>query len=153
MDMTTLYTILIFIHVCSAILGMGPGFALIYVVKSANTMSELKHAYAIRNRLHHFVMMGGMLLLISGLLMGLLNTALFHMGWYVTSLILFLIGLAMGPLVLARKSRPVKALLETYEGDNIPEAYKQLSNELFKYERLENGIFLIVIALMILKPF
>jgi uncharacterized membrane protein len=151
--MTTFYKILVFIHIFSAILGMGPGFILIHVVKSAKTMAQLKHAYAIRRRLHTFVMVGGTLLLITGLLMGLLNTSLFQMGWYVASLVLFLIALAMGPLVLAPKSKPLKHLLETYKGEDIPEEYTRLSNQLFRYERIENGIFLIIIALMILKPF
>lgn len=151
--MTTFYKILVFIHIFSAILGMGPGFILIHVVKPAKTMTQLKYAYAIRRQLHTFVMIGGTLLLITGLLMGLLNTGLFQMGWYVTSLVLFLIALAMGPLVLAPKSKPLKRLLETYKGEDIPEEYTRLSNQLFRYERIENGIFLIIIALMILKPF
>ncbi|WP_017435918.1 DUF2269 family protein [Saccharococcus caldoxylosilyticus] len=151
--MTTFYKILVFIHIFSAILGMGPGFILIHVVKSAKTMTQLKYAYAIRRKLHTFVMIGGTLLLITGLLMGLLNPGLFQMGWYVTSLVLFLIALAMGPLVLAPKSKPLKHLLETYKGEDIPEEYIRLSNQLFRYEHIENGIFLIIIALMILKPF
>ena len=151
--MATFYKILVFIHIFSAILGMGPGFILIHVVKSAKTMTQLKYAYAIRRKLHTFVMIGGTLLLITGLLMGFLNPGLFQMGWYVTSLVLFLIALAMGPLVLAPKSKPLKHLLETYKGEDIPEEYIRLSNQLFRYEHIENGIFLIIIALMILKPF
>jgi uncharacterized membrane protein len=151
--MTTLYKILVFIHIFSAILGMGPGFILMHVVKPAKTMTQLKYAYAIRRQLHTFTMIGGTLLLITGLLMGFLNRSLFQMGWYVTSLVLFLIALAMGPIVLAPKSRPIKHLLETYKGEDIPEEYTRLSNQLFRYERIENGIFLIIIALMILKPF
>jgi uncharacterized membrane protein len=149
----TFYKILVFIHIFSAIIGMGPGFILTTVVKSGNTMTELRHSYAVRHRLHIFVMIGGTLLLISGLLMGLLNPSLFRMGWYVTSLILFLAALAIGPLVLSPRSRPVKALLESHQGEDIPEEYYQLSKTLFKYENLENVIFIIIIALMILKPF
>lgn len=151
--MITFYKILVFIHIFSAIIGMGPGFILTTVVKSGNTMTELRHSYAIRHRLHIFVMIGGTLLLISGLLMGFLNPSLFHMGWYVTSLVLFLAALAIGPLVLSPRSRPVKALLESHHGEDIPEEYHQLSKTLFKYENLENLIFIIIITLMILKPF
>lgn len=151
--MDTVYTALVFIHVFSAILGMGPGFILIPVVKSAKTMSELRHAYAIRRRLHTFVMIGGTLLLITGLLMGLINTSLFYQGWYVTSLVLFLIALAMGPLVLSPRAKPVKDLLNTHEGEDIPDEYRRLSAILFRYENIENVIFLVIIALMILKPF
>ncbi|MEH7354054.1 DUF2269 family protein [Neobacillus drentensis] len=151
--MITFYKVVVFIHIFSAILGMGPGFILTTVVKSGNTMIELRHSYKIRHKLHIFVMIGGALLLISGLTMGLLNPSLFRMGWYVTSLVLFLAALAIGPLVLSPRSKPIKALLESHKGDEIPEEYWRLSKILFQYEHLENVIFLIIIALMILKPF
>ncbi|MBP1948550.1 DUF2269 family protein [Virgibacillus litoralis] len=149
----TFYELLVFIHVFSAILGMGPGFVMIYIVTKATTMTELKHAYIIRNRLHIFVMVGGSLLLITGLLMGYLHPYLFEQGWYVTSLVLYLIALGFGPTVLSPRSKPIKALLKEHNGDEIPAEYFILSKKLFFFERIENVIFLIVIALMILKPF
>jgi len=147
------YSILVLIHVMSAILGLGPGFIMIYIVKKATRMPELKHAYLIRNRLHIFVMVGGSLLLITGLAMGAINPYLFRAGWYVTALTLFLIALAFGPLILSPKSKPIKALLEHHEGENIPAEYYKLAKNLFFYERIENMIFLVIIILMVLKPF
>jgi uncharacterized membrane protein len=147
------YTILVTVHVFSAILGMGPGFIMIHVVSKAKTMTELKHAYAIRNSLHIFVMIGGTLLLVTGVWMGFINPYWFKQGWYVTSLALFLIALTFGPLLLSPKSKPIKAFLNSYEGEEIPEEYYAMAKKLFTVERLENTIFLIVIALMILKPF
>ena len=149
----TLYSFLLLIHVFSAILGLGPGFIMIYIVTKAKNMTELKHAYLIRNRVHVFVMVGGTLLLLTGLLMGFLNSGLFQAGWYLTSLILFFIALAFGPLVLSPRSKPIKKLLNNHKGEKIPEEYYQLSKKLFFYERIENLIFLIIIVLMILKPF
>ncbi|APC47002.1 DUF2269 domain-containing protein [Virgibacillus halodenitrificans] len=149
----TFYEILVFIHIISAILGMGPGFIMIYVVTKSSTMTELRHAYFIRNRLHIFVMVGGTLLLVTGIWMGLLHPYLFSQGWYVVSLILFIIALGFGPGVLSPRSKPIKALLKETEGEEIPDSYFTLSKKLFFYERMENTIFLIIIVLMILKPF
>lgn len=132
---------------------MGPGFILTTVVKSGKTMTELRHSYKIRHKLHIFVMVGGTLLLVTGLAMGFLNPVLFRMGWYVTSLVLFLAALAIGPLVLSPRSKPVKELLASHKGEEIPEEYWRLSKVLFQFENLENVIFIIIIALMILKPF
>jgi uncharacterized membrane protein len=151
--MISFYKILVFLHIFSAILGMGPGFILTTVVKSGKNMTELRHSYAVRHKLHIFVMIGGILLLVTGLLMGVLNTSLFYMGWYVTSLILFLIALAMGPLALSPRSKPIKALLKSHQGEDIPDEYYRLSRKLFMCEYIENGIFIIIISLMILKPF
>ncbi|MBS4213800.1 MULTISPECIES: DUF2269 family protein [Neobacillus] len=149
----TFYKALVFIHIFSAIIGMGPGFILTTVVKSGKTMTELRHSYAIRNKLHIYVMIGGVLLLVTGLGLGLFNTALFRQGWYLISLILFLAALAIGPLVLSPRSRPIKEMLKSHKGDDIPEEYWKLSKELFFCENLENFIFIIIITLMILKPF
>ncbi|MFP7298817.1 DUF2269 family protein [Neobacillus niacini] len=149
----TFYEMIVVLHIFSAIMGMGPGFILTTVVKSGNTMTELRHSYAIRHKLHIFVMVGGTLLLITGLIMGFMNPSLFKMGWYVTSLILFLIALASGPILLSPRSKPVKALLASHKGEEIPDEYYRLSKILFRYEHLANVIFIIIIALMILKPF
>lgn len=149
----TLYQFLLLIHVFSAILGLGPGFVMIYIVTKAKNMTELKHAYFIRNRIHIFVMAGGTLLLLSGLAMGFLRPYLFRMGWYITSLVLFLVALGFGPLILSPRSRPIKELLKTHQGDEIPEVYHSMAGKLFFYERIENVIFLIIISLMVLKPF
>src|SRR5699024_11123031 len=138
------YKILVFIHIFSAILGLGPGFIMIYVVTKARTMTELRHAFFIRNRIHIFVMVGGSLLLITGLLMGFINTYLFKQGWFIISLILFLIALAAGPLVLKPKSEPIKKILKEHKGVEIPEKYYEISKDLFSYERLTNVIFLII---------
>lgn len=148
----TAYSILLFIHIFSAILGLGPGFYLIQTVKSAQTMTELRHAYSIRRRLHIFVMIGGTLLLITGLLMGWLKPSLFYEWWYIASLILFLLALAIGPLILAPLAKPIKVILETAQNEEIPDEYFRFARVLFRYERLESIIFLIIIALMILKP-
>lgn len=151
--MVWLYKILLVVHVLSAILGLGPGFVMIYIVTRATNMTELRHAYLIRNRLHIFVMVGGTLLLLTGLTMGFLRPYLLHLGWYLTSLSLFLVALGFGPLVLSPRSKPVKKLLREHQGETIPPEYYALAKRLFLFERIENVLFLIIIGLMILKPF
>ncbi|MCC6688406.1 MAG: DUF2269 family protein [Saprospiraceae bacterium] len=148
-----LYKFVLLVHVLSAILGLGPGFIMIYVVTRATNMTELRHAYLIRNRLHIFVMVGGSLLLVSGVLMGFMRPYLWQMKWYVLSLVLFLVALAFGPLVLSPRSKPIKALINDHQGEAIPVEYYLLSKKLFLFERIENLIFIAIIILMVLKPF
>jgi hypothetical protein len=59
-----------------------------------------------------------------------MNPYLFHAGWYVTSLTLFLIALGFGPIVLSPRSKPIKALLKNYTSDNIPPEYYKLAKKL-----------------------
>lgn len=148
------YKFLVLLHILSAILGMGPGFIMIYIVTKATTLTELRHAYLIRNRLHVFVMVGGTMLLLSGLGMGIMNPIYFSAKWYIISLILFLVALAFGPLVLSPRSKPIKELLKnTMNTETIPEQYYVFARKLFFYERIENLIFITIIVLMVLKPF
>ncbi len=147
------YGLLVFIHIFSAILGMGPGLVMTVIVRKASNMTELRHAFVIRNQLHIYTMIGGTLLLVTGIWMGFLNTYLFTQGWYWLSLSLFLIALAFGPFVLSPRSKPIKDILRTYKGETIPKSYYMLAGKLFFFEHITNIIFLIIIALMILKPF
>lgn len=150
--MQTLYNLLVVVHVMSAILGMGPGFYLTFVASKAKTMTELRYAYEIRHRLHIFVMIGGILLLVSGLAMGFLRPSLFTAFWYIASLALYLIALAFGPFVLKPLTKPIKTLLSEHQHDNVPPEYVKLANKLFRYEWITNIIFFIIILLMITKP-
>lgn len=149
----TFYQFLVVVHILSAILGLGPGFVMIYIVTRAKTMTELRHAFFIRTRIHHFVMIGGVLLLVTGLWMGFIKTYLFKAGWYITSLILYLIALAAGPFILKPLDQPIKEILEKHQGDDIPKQYHEYAKRLFFHERILNTIFIIIILLMILKPF
>lgn len=151
--MSTLYSILVFIHIFSAIMGMGPGFILNSMPKTAKTMSELRYAYKLKNRVHIFVMVGGTLLLVTGLLMGFINPYLFSTKWYWLSLGIYLAALAMGPFVLKPISKPIKEMLKQHSGEEIPANVVLQQRKLTRYEHLINLLFIIVIALMILKPF
>lgn len=149
----SLYDMFLIVHVFSAILGLGPGFVMIYIVSEAKTMTQLRHSYKIRTRIHVFVMVGGSLLLITGICMGIMRPYLWKQVWYVTSLVLYLIGLGAGPTLLSPLSKPIKKILAEHEGEDIPRLYKEKSRKLFFYERITNLIFLMIILLMITKPF
>ena len=151
--MMTLYYTLVVIHILSAIVGLGPGFILTFLVMKAKNMTELRNGYMMRKRIHVFVMIGGTLLLVTGISMGLLRPHLFTEGWYITSFTLYLLALAASPLLLRKKAKPINRFLEEYDGEEIPEEYYDLSKKLYLYEHITNVVFIIIILLMILKPF
>lgn len=149
-----LYKTLVVVHILSAIVGLGPGFILTFLVVKAETMTDLRIGYLMRKRIHVFVMIGGALLLLTGIGMGLLRPHLFSEGWYTTSLLLYLVALAASPLLLRKEAKPINQFLEEYEGgEEIPQTYYDLSKRLYLYEHITNVVFIIIITLMILKPF
>src|SRR5699024_3334527 len=125
------YKALVFIHVISAIVGLGPGFILTLIIMNTKNMTEVRHAFSLWNRIHIFVMLGGIMLLVTGLLMGFLNPSLFKQGWYIVSLLLFLVTLVSGPFVLKPISIPIQEILAEYDGEEIPEDYLKHANRLF----------------------
>src|SRR5690625_5609038 len=82
-----------------------------YIVTKAANMTDLRHAYWLRKRIHIFVMIGGTTLMVTGLWMGMINPYLFQQGWYVVSLVLYLVVLGAGPTLLASKLKPIKKIL------------------------------------------
>ncbi|GAE93340.1 hypothetical protein JCM21714_2415 [Gracilibacillus boraciitolerans JCM 21714] len=151
--MHSLYTWLIIIHIFSAIVGIGPGFILTTIVKSAKTMPEIRQAFAMKRNIHIFVMIGGILVLITGVCMGLLQPMLFQQGWYITSMILYFIALSLGPTFLKKYSSPIKEMIRDEEKVQVPAGYQEHIQKLLRVEYLENTLLLIVIFLMITKPF
>src|SRR5690625_6568851 len=105
--MTTVYYTLVVIHILSAIVGLGTGFILTFLVMKAKNMTELRNGYMMRKRIHVFVMIGGTLLLVTGISMGLLRPHLFTEGWYITSFTLYLLALAASLLLLMYKTMSI----------------------------------------------
>ncbi|SHN22791.1 DUF2269 family protein [Gracilibacillus kekensis] len=151
--MQSLYTWLVIIHIFSAIVGIGPGFILTTIVRSAKTMPEIRQAFALKKTIHIFVMIGGILVLITGLSMGAIRPILFQQGWYITSMFLYLVALSLGPTFLKTYSAPIKKILSDQSIEQVPASYYPHLHRLLRIEYLENGLLLIVIFLMITKPF
>src|SRR5690625_5869119 len=92
----SLYQFLVIIHIISAIIGLGPGFIMTYIVTKAANMTELRHAYWLRKRIHIFVMICGTTLMVTGLWIGMINPSLFLLGWYVVSIVIYLVVICGG---------------------------------------------------------
>ncbi|WP_078060090.1 DUF2269 family protein [Gracilibacillus timonensis] len=151
--MMTFYNILILIHIISAIIGIGPGFVLTTIVKHAHTMTDIRFAFTVKRRLHHFIQVGGALLLLSGLLLGVITPSLFQQGWYLTSLVLYLLVLILGATLLRKISAPIRQMLADQTLTETPAYYHELRNRLLRVEYAVNALLLVIILLMVLKPF
>ena len=151
--METFYRILVFLHILSAIAGIGPGFVLTTITKFAKTLDQARYAHFVKLKVHILVMIGGTMVLLTGLTMGAIKPVLFQQGWYLTSMILYLIALVLGPTLLKKHSRAVREILEDSSLKELPAQYEVSSKKLIHLEYIVNILLLIVIVLMITKPF
>ena len=148
-----LYNLVLLVHVLSAIFALGPGLVLKFVFKNAKTITDLKNAQQIRGQVLKIIMVCGASLFLTGLILGFMNTALFKMGWYHASLTLFLIATAIGPIFLAKKVKKIKAILQNATSEEIPVEYYELSKNVGMFINIQNSIYMLVLVLMVLKPF
>ncbi|ENH96662.1 hypothetical protein J416_09814 [Gracilibacillus halophilus YIM-C55.5] len=146
-----MYETLVIVHIFSAIIGVGPGFILTTIVKSAQTINEIQFAFFLKRKVHNIVISGGSFMLLTGIAMGILKPRLFQEGWYLLSLVLYSISFLMGPTVLKQYTKPIKELL-AQQPEEIPTVYHEYIKKLLIAEYIVNTLLIIIILLMITKP-
>ena len=140
-----IYGIMVFMHVFSAMLSIGPLFLLMPVIKRVhNVGAEVEQAYmSVINVIIRIVMHAGHLLVVTGALLVLLGPWPWHTSWVIVTLIILLLSgvfLATGfTRVLRKFNKP---------GANKNEILKRLNWTSWGYI----GLMLIMLWLMVQKP-
>lgn len=152
------YTIILIIHVISAIAMIGPAFYLqrflAFPQASAGGAGSLRYAHGTARRLDRLTDTGMILQLVTGLLMGWMEPVLFHMLWYVAALVLVpVIGLYMKFAVRPR----IRSLYTLVESSTVSQAdlertYRRLWSQALPHILIVQGGIAILILLMVLKP-
>ena len=140
-----IYGVMVFMHVFSAMLSIGPLFLLMPVIKRVhNVGAEVEQAYmSVINVIIRIVMHAGHLLVVTGALLVLLGPWPWHTSWVIVTLIILLLSgvfLATGfTRVLRKFNKP---------GANKNEILKRLNRTSWGYI----GLMLIMLWLMVHKP-
>ena len=149
----TLYGLILTIHIIGAVVGLGAAFALPIVMKLPKTVSQAKFSIQINHGIEKMAKFGSISLLITGLIMGALNTALFTSGWFITSIILYI---AVQPIVAAILPKMIKQqaeILENEKSETLPEEYLQIAKKSAPYNTFTHVATIVLIILMTVKPF
>lgn len=152
------YTMILIIHVISAIAMIGPAFYLqrflVFPQASAGGAGWLRYAHGTARRLDRLTDTGMILQLVTGLLMGWMEPVLFQMLWYVAALVLVpVIGLYMKFAVRPR-IRSLYTLVEssTVSQTDLERTYRRLWSQALPHILIVQGGIVILILLMVLKP-
>jgi len=151
----TFYSILVTLHVIAAVCGLGAAFAQPIIAKIPKTVSQAMLCIQINEKVEKLAKYGSIALLITGLILGAINPSLFTQVWYIISIIIFI---SVQPIVAAILPKKVKAqleLLENHKGKNetLPEKYHQLNKEQQPFTMYVHSAAVVLIILMVLKPF
>lgn len=149
----SIYGILLFLHVVAAVCGLGATFALPPIMKMPKNVSQAKFTMEVSKKVEKLAKIGSITLLLTGLLMGWAHPYLFHQIWFVTSLVIYLLLQPIVAGVFPKKMKQEMAVLENTPGEELPEEYFVISNELKPYDILINSAAILLLLLMTIKPF
>jgi len=149
------YSILVTIHVIAAVCGLGAAFASPIISKSPKTVSQAKLCIHINEKVEKLAKYGSITLLVTGLILGALNPSLFTQVWYIVSIVIFISVQPIVAAVLPKKIKAQQELLDNHKGKDeaLPEAYHQLNKEQQPFTMYVHSAAVVLIILMILKPF
>jgi uncharacterized membrane protein len=149
----TLYGSLVLIHIIAAIVGLGASFAMPVVTKFAKTASQARFALELNTKIETLPKIGSLTLLATGLLLGYLNSALFSEVWYISSLVIYVLAQVLVIGIIPKKQKQMGEILESHEGDELPDSYRTVDKQLDPYVYLLHGLAVVLIVLMVVKPF
>jgi Predicted integral membrane protein (DUF2269). len=148
-----MYTYVLFVHLIAAVMGLGAAFGFPIVAKSAKTVSQAKFVLNLLHRLEILPKVGSVLLLISGIVMGILETWLFQEAWFIGSIVIYLAVQFIVAGLLPKNMKKQLEVLEGAVGEELPESYKALGKQSAKYEGISHLAAFVLILLMVFKPF
>ncbi|MFY4775747.1 DUF2269 family protein [Metabacillus sp. RGM 3146] len=149
----SLYGFLVLIHVIAAVCGLRATFAIPILMNRPKTASQAQFAFHVNEGIEKLAKIGSLTLLITGLLLGALNPFLFTKVWYIASLVLFVAVQPVVAVILPKRMAEQKKILDGYEGEELPDSYLQISKKIAPYNGFLHTAAILLIVLMVTKPF
>jgi hypothetical protein len=145
--------ILIVLHVLAAIVGIGPAFVLPVLGKSAKSGSQLRFVFSLIEKVNKFPKIGGITLLVTGILLMIVSKTGFSLMWLNLSLLLFIIIEVIIIGFVEPRMKKVAKLVMSSQGDTIPTGFADSMKGIAPLEGTVHLLTLLIIILMVVKPF
>ncbi|KGR74930.1 DUF2269 family protein [Ureibacillus sinduriensis] len=151
--MEILFKFLLSIHILGAICGLGATFASPFVMKSARNVRSAFTAHMVNAKIEKLAKIGSIALVASGLVMGFIHPYLFTTGWYIASIVLYILTQPVVAYVLPRYERAMLEILGQTKGDDLPSEYIQVANKTKPFTFTTYFLLILLVFLMVFKPF
>ena len=149
----TFYSFLLMVHVIAAVCGLGASFAIPVITKMAKTTSQAKFTMSLIGKIEKLPKFGSITLLITGLIMGVVNTELFKEIWFISSLVIYVLVQFIVAGILPKKIKQQAAVLEKADSDELPAEYIEIGKQMGPYNGMVHAAAVILLILMSVKPF
>ncbi|MFC7687004.1 DUF2269 family protein [Ureibacillus sp. GCM10028918] len=151
--MDILFKTLLLLHILGAICGLGATFASPIIMKSARNVKSAFTAHMVNEKIEKLAKIGSIILLVSGLVMAFIHPYLFTTGWYITSIVLYIMTQPIVAYLLPRYERAMLEILEQANGEDLPSEYIQIANKTKPLTLTTYFLLVLLVFLMVFKPF
>jgi uncharacterized membrane protein len=150
----TLYGLLVLIHVIAAVVGLGASFGMPVVAKfGAKSVTNAKVCFEINKKIEVFAKVGSLTLLASGILMAIVNPTLWSQGWFIGSLVIYILIQPIVAGILPKTIEKQVDIVMKSQDDELSPEYHQLDKKAAKLNGIAHVAAVVLIVLMSTKPF
>lgn len=149
----TFYTVLLVVHIISAVVGLGATFGMPVLMGSVKNVNQARFAASVSHGIEKMAKIGSITLLVTGIIMGILDTGLFKQVWYITSIVIYVAVQPIAAGMLPKKAKLQLQTLENHEGEGLPEEYIKIAKQAIPLNNILFASAIILIILMTTKPF
>ncbi|RUL50908.1 DUF2269 family protein [Lysinibacillus antri] len=151
--MDILFLLVLVLHILGAICGLGATFASPYIMKGARNVRTATYAHAVNARIEKLAKMGSITLLVTGLIMAIIHPYLFTTGWYIVSIVLYILTQPIVAYFIPKHTKTLVSILATAKDDELPSEYIQVLKKIAPLTVTTQVLLVILVVLMVFKPF
>ncbi|MFS0726400.1 DUF2269 family protein [Paenibacillus sp. 1P07SE] len=142
-------------HILASISVIGPTFVVPVIRRSARTAGQLRFALDVTQKLALLPRVGGAVLIITGVWLMIISQLGLSQMWLNLSLLLSLLMVAAIDGLIEPRMKQIKQLASIQQGagDEIPDELGRLMRKLVPVETVSQLLMLVILVLMVLKPF
>lgn len=104
-------------------------------------------------KVYKLAKIGSIVLLVSGLIMGFIHPYLFTTGWYITSIVLYILTQPIVAYLLPRYEKNMLEVLGQANGEDLPSEYIQIAKKTKPLILTTYVLLVLLVILMVFKPF
>lgn len=146
------YSLVLFIHILAAVMGLGTAFGFPLLVRSAKNVSQAMFTLQIVKNMEVMPKVGSITLLLTGIILGIKEPDLFATSWYIASIVLYLLAQVVVIGKLPRYAKEQMAVLANHQTEDIPAAYRAIGKKSLQWEFVTHFLAFMLILLMVFKP-
>ncbi|GLX70025.1 DUF2269 family protein [Paenibacillus glycanilyticus] len=150
--MLSWYSLVLFIHILAAVMGLGTAFGFPLLARSAKNATQAKFTLELLKNMEIMPKVGSITLLLTGIILAIQEPDLFTTGWYIASIVLYLLAQVIVIGMFPKFANAQMAVLENHRTEDIPSEFRVIGKKSLQWELVTHFLAFLLILLMVFKP-